>query len=145
MFALVFQNKVIQIEMQSFPVCDEMIWIDCTNLPDCDIGWDCYNNILTPPLIPIPTYEEIFFTYQSNIRGLFDQKANERRYDSTLHCLSYLNSSNDNWKSEAQVFNIWRDQSVEYLINVETEVLEGHMPIPSYEDLIAGLPVLNWP
>lgn len=32
MKALVFKDEVIQLEEQEFPVCDEMKWVDCTNL-----------------------------------------------------------------------------------------------------------------
>ena len=54
MKALIFNEKVIQVETESFPVCSEMQWVDITDLdPQPQLGWDYENGeFLAPPPPP---------------------------------------------------------------------------------------------
>ena len=45
-----------------------------------------------------------------NIGFYMTSVANQRYYSSTESCVSYMNSTVAQWKSEATVFNSWRDQ-----------------------------------
>jgi len=56
MKALIFENKVIQIETDTFDVAEPLIWVDCTD--DCKTGWIVKNGELTPYIKPTPTIYE---------------------------------------------------------------------------------------
>ena len=57
MRALVFENKVVQLEETDFNVAPQMTWMDA---PDgCEYGWILENgNLVAPPEPPEPTYDE---------------------------------------------------------------------------------------
>lgn len=55
MQALIFQEKVIQIENESFPVCKEMQWIDISSLSSQpQVGWGYLNGSFIQPPTPTP-------------------------------------------------------------------------------------------
>ncbi len=74
-----------------------------------------------------------------------DSVAQQRQYNDTLSCISYLNSSVDTWKQEAQVFSAWRDSVYTYVIAQEALMQSGQRPIPSFETFKTELPVITWP
>ena len=57
MKAIIFDNKVIQLEKSEFPVSPEHTWMDA---PDgCKNGWILVDGVLTaPPDPPEPTYAD---------------------------------------------------------------------------------------
>lgn len=61
--------------------------------------------ILNPP----PTIAQVQAMLESEIQKYLDSKANVKGYDSAASCISYLNSSNAAWKSDATAMNMWRD------------------------------------
>lgn len=77
MQALIFQEKVIQIENESFPVCKEMQWVDISSLSSQpQVGWGYINGSFIqspapPPLAPsLPSYgallEELYNDIKNN-------------------------------------------------------------------------------
>ena len=47
--------------------------------------------------------------YEDAVQNFLDTTAQSRGYDNTYTCLSYLNSSDATWNTEAHAFNLWRD------------------------------------
>jgi len=45
--ALVFKNKIVQIVDQTFPVVDDMKWIDCPD--ECDLWWKVVDDSIISP------------------------------------------------------------------------------------------------
>lgn len=58
MKALVFKNKVVQLEEQEFPVHSSMSWLEAPQ--GCAVGWELVNNKLKAPVVEeeIKTYSE---------------------------------------------------------------------------------------
>lgn len=73
-----------------------------------------------------------------------DAIAAERKYSSGVSCVSYANSTNLQWKAEAEAFIAWRDSICDYAIGVYNAIEAGGVP-PTEEEFIAGFPVMNWP
>ncbi len=124
--------------------------------PDEEILFDIWN----VPNVPRPTEAEImseepqwerpyaifvaFNTFLPYIDHLLDTTAQSKQYGSAVACASYANSTNPQWKAEADAFISWRDQVFAYAINIQTEVMGG-APIPTFEDFVSGLPLIVWP
>jgi len=57
MKALIFKNKVIQIEEKEFAVASELKWVDAPK--DCEVNWVLKdNNLVAPEPEPELTYSE---------------------------------------------------------------------------------------
>ena len=55
MHALVFDKKVIQTEAETFPVHQDLEWIDVGGIDPCpEVGWACNGGIFTAPSAPPP-------------------------------------------------------------------------------------------
>ena len=55
MHALVFDKKVIQTEAETFPVHQDLEWIDVGGIDPCpEVGWACDGTVFTPPPPPPP-------------------------------------------------------------------------------------------
>lgn len=114
------------------------------------------------PNIPQPTEEQIIAMgtpalakqylldlslnkYTLYLKNHIDSVAKAKQYDNAISISSYANSTNETWKLEATTFLIWRDAVFNYAINIETEVKAGKITLPSLDNFIAGLPVIQWP
>jgi hypothetical protein len=69
-----------------------------------------------------------------------DSKAKEKGYDNANSCISYLNSINPTWKSEATKMNIWRDAVWEFCYGNAANVT----PTTTWETLLVALPIAPW-
>ena len=57
MKALIFKNKVVDIQEVEFEIHSSMTWMDCSD--DCKFGWTLEDGVLTaPPDPPERTYAE---------------------------------------------------------------------------------------
>lgn len=83
--------------------------------------------------------------YRSAIQALIDGTANEHQYDSGATLASYVNSTIEQWASEAQAFVAWRDTVWLYALAELDKVQRGERDQPSVEDFLAELPVFEWP
>lgn len=59
MKALVFKNKVVQIEEQEFPVHSDMAWVEAPE--NCVVGWELVKNKLQAPAVieEVKTHAEL--------------------------------------------------------------------------------------
>ncbi|EMG52681.1 hypothetical protein Brsp04_01957 [Brucella sp. NBRC 12952] len=83
--------------------------------------------------------------YRLEIQAMIDAKANERQYDSGATLASYVNSTIEQWSSEAQAFVAWRDAVWLYALAELDKVQKADRAQPSVEDLLAELPAFEWP
>jgi hypothetical protein len=74
-----------------------------------------------------------------------DLKAHERNYDNLLTLCTYATSTNPKFSSEGQAAVEWRDGVWARCYEVMADVMEGRRAIPTREELIAELPVFEWP
>ena len=78
------------------------------------------------------------------IELLLNEKAKDKGYNNAISCASYANSTNAEWKAEAEVFVVWRDAIWTYAY-AQFEAAQQGGAIPSAEELISGSPQLIWP
>lgn len=83
--------------------------------------------------------------YQRAVQRHVDAAARSRGYDSAATCASYIASTVPLWASEAAAFGAWRDAVWVAVLARMVIVQAGQEPAPSIADLIADLPVLDWP
>jgi hypothetical protein len=138
--ALIYKNKVIEVSNNDFQVSDEMFWVDCDD--NCEPGWiyEPETGIPHEPHKPSKTIDQIIFEYKSAIKGLLSKEASKKGYDSELSFVSYINSKNEEWKSEADIFISWRDSAWLYQQDIEDQVRSGALIPPAVDDFIAGAP-----
>lgn len=87
---------------------------------------------------------EAFNVFLPYIDELLNEKAQSKQYGSAVSISTYANSTNPQWKAEAETFIAWRDAVFAYAINIQTEVEQGS-PIPSLDEFKDGLPTIIWP
>jgi hypothetical protein len=79
------------------------------------------------------------------LQSIIDATAKAKSYENGISCASYANSTNVQWAAEAQAFIAWRDSVWSYAINLLATLQGNEEPIPSIEDVIAGMPQITWP
>lgn len=142
MKALIFENKVVDLSENAFPVAESLRWMDAPE--GCEVGWILMDGQLKPKPKPQKTQDELIEEYKNAMQSHINTKAAEKNYENGFACASYVASTNLTWKEEAQAFIAWRDQCWQYAINIESQVKDGLIARPSLEDFINNAPVLNW-
>lgn len=83
--------------------------------------------------------------YQAAIEAHVDAVARERGYSSAVSCASYVSSTNPLWQAEAGTFIAWRDAAWVYAFAELASVQSGNRAVPTVDEFIAELPVIEWP
>ena len=91
-----------------------------------------------------PTVDEIKKVYENAVQSHLDETAQERGYDNTYTCLSYMNSTDEKWNRESNAFNAWRDSVWHKAHEILDAVMCGAIPQPMVEEVIAQLPKIAW-
>jgi hypothetical protein len=84
-----------------------------------------------------------FNNYLNYINFILNNTARLKQYDNAVSCASYANSTNLQWKAEAEAFIAWRDAVFNYAITIQKEVQDG-APIPDFDTFKNNMPVINW-
>ena len=98
----------------------------------------------------IPQYQRQFDveTFKSDIdrkvNNLLLSTAQSRGYSSVNSIISYVASSNVQWKAEADAFVTWRDQVWER-VYIEYMAIDAGGSIPDEDAFMATLPQIIWP
>lgn len=79
------------------------------------------------------------------VKQHFDQVANEKQYDNLLTIDTYKGSSVPQWAAEHAAYFAWRDQCWLILYQILADVQAGLRPIPTPDQVISELPVIQWP
>ena len=74
-----------------------------------------------------------------------DETAKERNYDNMMSLCTYATSMNLKFMAEGQAGVEWRDNVWATCYQIMDAVEAGERPIPTEEELIAELPVFEWP
>lgn len=80
----------------------------------------------------------------TSLSAFIDSVAQLKQYDSAIACISYLNSTVDQWRTEASVFIAWRDSVLEYTYAQLNLMNSNGRTIPTFADFINELPVITW-
>ncbi len=83
--------------------------------------------------------------FMDQIESWLDQVAAERGYKSMERLCTYVGDPNPLWDAEGQAGLIFRSAVWVKAIEIENEVLAGTRPIPTIEEVIAEMPVIEWP
>ena len=141
MKALLQNNKVIQVEQNEFPVHSSLVWMDAPE--GVEVGWILNNGQLEAPSIPVKTMEDVLKEYENALIGELNRVASLKNYDNQYSVISYINSTNSVWLTEATAYSAWRDACWEYSSQVKSNV-EGGQAAPTIEEFINGLPTISW-
>lgn len=82
--------------------------------------------------------------YSRALQNYIDNIAREKNYENGFTCATYVNSTNEAWKQEAQTFVAWRDACWLYAYNVYNQVENGIIPAPTLESFLSDIPAFNW-
>lgn len=93
---------------------------------------------------PQKPQELVIKEYEAAIDNLLLTTANSKGYDSAYTCLSYLQSSNAIWKTEAEAFNTWRDACWVKAHEILNAWVAGEIPQPTIEEVLAQMPAIGW-
>jgi hypothetical protein len=130
----------------------------CNNYPPSVCVW-CNNNNAHLEEIPArqwhprrfrivangsPSIEQIKKMYENAVQEHLNKVAQERGYDNTYTCMSYLNSTNEVWKREANAFNVWRDSVWTKCHEILNAVMSGQIEQPSVDEVISQMPIIEW-
>ncbi len=143
MKALIVNNKVVQVEINEFPVVPEFIWVECPD--NCQPGWDYINGELIAPVIPGKTIEEKILEFKNALLSYMDRIAQSKLYESALHCASYTSSTIASWKLEAESFVAWRDSVWVYTYAELEKFQNGQRQEITFEEFLPELPAMVWP
>lgn len=91
----------------------------------------------TPEQLP-PTVED----YKAAVQSHLDAAARSRLYTDGNSLATYTASTNPQWSAEAQAFVAWRDA---VWAQVYAMWANPPDPVPTPEEVVAGLPVIEWP
>lgn len=72
-----------------------------------------------------------------------DATARSKGYDSALSCVSYIDSTVEQYRTEATAMRDWRDAVWAACYQIMLEVQAGTRPMPSKEVLISLLPKIK--
>jgi hypothetical protein len=78
------------------------------------------------------------------VQAHLDATAQTRGYDNTYTCLSYLNSTDEQWRRESNAFNAWRDSVWRKAHEILNAFMAGKIEQPTVEEVIAQLPPIDW-
>ena len=119
-------------------------WIQCGE--DVSHGWRLVKGELQPPEQPLPpTHEEIVAKYAAGVQQHLDTFARARNYDGILSAATYATSRVPKFKAEGQYAVEARDVTWAKCYEVLAAVEAGSRPMPTWDELLAELPVLRWP
>jgi hypothetical protein len=108
--------------------------------------WDGITFTNPPPFASQPkTPEEIIAEFAAKIQARLDAFARTRNYDGILSACTYVTSTNPKFAAEGQYCVQVRDATWAKCYEVLNEVQSGQRPMPSWKELEAELPALEWP
>lgn len=105
-------------------------------------AWLAKGNEPEPYVAPVG---DILAEITNAVQTRLDEKARERRYDSILSLCTYATSTVPKFAAEGQAGVQWRDDTWAACYALLEQFQNGEIEQPSFEDVLAALPELNWP
>lgn len=132
-------TKIYKTDLSNYT--ETAIWCNANNATIEDKG--SYYEVVAIT-VPEPTPAEIQKALTDMVQGYMDTKAQERGYDSILSACSYVDTGIERFDQEGTKARAWRSAVWQKCYDVLAEVQEGVRAVPTEEELIAELPVLEW-
>jgi hypothetical protein len=105
--------------------------------------WD--GSTFTNPPPPTKSPQEIIDEFAEKIQARLDAFARTRNYDGILSACTYAASTNPKFAADGQYCLQARDATWSKCYEILDKVQSGQRPIPTWEELEAELPTLEWP
>ncbi len=91
---------------------------------------------------PMTQVEYLQKHYTDVVQAYMDNTVKAKGYDDVFTCISYVNSTDETFCSEANSVLAWRDKVWRKCYEILADVESGKREIPA--DVIAELPKLEW-
>nr|DAY82692.1 MAG TPA: hypothetical protein [Caudoviricetes sp.] len=88
--------------------------------------------------------EDLQQRYTRLVQDYMDKTVQAKGYDDVFTCISYVDSTDEIFRREAQAVLAWRDKVWRLCYDVLAEVKAGRRAVPSEAELLAMLPKLEW-
>ena len=103
-----------------------------------------YYEVVAIP-VHVPTEKEIQQQLTNGVQNWMDTKVQERNYDNVHTCVgTYLYSPVDKFRIEAEHVKDWVSYVWAKCYEILAQVKNGEREIPTLEEVINELPILNW-
>lgn len=97
------------------------------------------------PAPVVPTMEELISAFTGIVQMRLDTFAQNKGYDSMLSAVSYANSTVPKFATEGQYCLQARDATWAACLQILQDVQDGNRLMPTEEQALSELPVLQWP
>lgn len=135
-------NSLITSQGDLNPVNENYTYI---TPPDLENAYKYENNQWNPLISPEQYVANELKKYENAIQQHIDETAQARGYDNGYTCASYFDDKNARYASDARIFKDWRSDVWVYVNELLNSYKAGTLQeIPSIEDVIAALPVIQW-
>jgi hypothetical protein len=101
--------------------------------------------IITADMKAVEAQADLQEQFRAVNQAHVDILAKSRNYDSGNSLASYVASTNAQWAAEAQAFVAWRDAVWLHAYAELDKTLSGEREIPTINQFIGELPVIEWP
>lgn len=105
-------------------------------------GWEALGVTIENYEVP-PSPAEIQKKLVDAVQEYMDKKAQELNYDNCLSVCSYFNSGVEKFDKEGDAFRTWRSAVWQKCYQVLDECLAGTRSVPTSQELIEELPLLD--
>jgi len=132
--------------------------VDLWEVPSLDCYGELYTLIEAPEWVqlgatwdgatftnPPKSSEQIIAEFAAKVQSRLDAFARTRGYDGILSACTYATSTNPKFATEGQYCVQARDATWAKCYEILNAVQAGDRPVPTWEELEAELPVLQWP
>lgn len=123
--------------------------VDTLEFPNTNPDFLAYKSWLAAGNVPLPAQQpgadELITAVQQAVQQRLDDFARTRAYDGILSACTYATSTVEKFASEGQYAVQARDATWATCYQVMAEVQQGLRPMPTIEQVLAELPVLEWP
>nr|DAM98325.1 MAG TPA: hypothetical protein [Caudoviricetes sp.] len=82
--------------------------------------------------------------YTRLVQAYMDKAVQARGYDDVFTCISYVDSTDEIFRREAQAVLAWRDKVWRLCYDILAEVNAGKRAVSTEAELLAELPKLEW-
>ena len=135
-------TKLYKSKFTNKEYADLAVWCNANNATIEDKG-EYYECVAIPP--HIPTVDEIQKQLTDGVQNWMDTKVRERNYDNVHTCVgTYLYSPVDKFRTEAEHVKDWVSYVWAKCYEILAQVKNGEREIPTLEEVINELPILDW-
>ena len=106
--------------------------------------WDARADFEFLPAPDEETDEAIVKRVQDSIQSMLDKKAHEKLYDDSKSLMTYIFSTNDRFRADAEKFNRWRDDCWSKPWTILDDYHDGKRPKPTFQDVMNEVPEFDW-